>query len=95
MRPLSDTLMRMTAFREAGAMIGSRAGSERLTELDGFGRNPGALGALAVGFLALGALSIGRLVVSRLAIGRGRVKHLEIENLTVRHLTILDDKSRK
>ncbi|MBP7648490.1 MAG: PHB depolymerase family esterase [Phenylobacterium sp.] len=47
MRPLSDTLMRMTAFREAGAMIGSRAGSERLTELDGFGRNPGALDALA------------------------------------------------
>ncbi|WP_310540017.1 PHB depolymerase family esterase [Phenylobacterium sp.] len=47
MRPLSDTLMRMTAFREASAGIGSRAGSDRLTELTGFGGNPGALTALA------------------------------------------------
>ncbi|CAN5408528.1 PHB depolymerase family esterase [soil metagenome] len=47
MRPLSDTLMRMTAFREAGALIGSRPGSERLTELVRFGGNPGALRALA------------------------------------------------
>lgn len=47
MRPLSDTLMRMTAFREAGAAIGSRAGSDRLNELTGFGGNPGALRALA------------------------------------------------
>lgn len=46
MRPLSDTLMRMTAFREAGAAIGSRAGSDRLNELTGFGGNPGALRAL-------------------------------------------------
>ena len=47
MRPLSDTLMRMTAFREAGAMIGTRPGSARLSELTGFGGNPGALRALA------------------------------------------------
>lgn len=46
MRALSDTLMRMTAFREAGAAIGSRAGSDRLSELTGFGGNPGALRAL-------------------------------------------------
>ncbi|WP_340643727.1 PHB depolymerase family esterase [Phenylobacterium sp.] len=47
MRTLSDTLMRMSAFREAGADIGTRAGSDGLTELGGFGGNPGALRALA------------------------------------------------
>ena len=47
MRPLSDTLMRLTALREAGAAIGTRSGSDRLTELTGFGGNPGALRALS------------------------------------------------
>lgn len=47
MRSLADTVMRMTAFRDAAAAIGTREGSGRLTELTGFGGNPGALRALA------------------------------------------------
>ncbi|MES2341287.1 MAG: PHB depolymerase family esterase [Pseudomonadota bacterium] len=47
MRALSDTLTRMTAFRDTVSAMGGRPGSDRLTELKGFGGNPGALRALA------------------------------------------------
>jgi poly(hydroxyalkanoate) depolymerase family esterase len=45
MRNLSDTIARLSAFRGLDSMASGAIGSDRLKTLDGFGSNPGHLGA--------------------------------------------------